>query len=213
MAVPRFSRLVSGLSLRRPGFAPVSINMRFVVDKMALGQLFIPSSSILHCQYHFTAFLHTYVSSGGWKICPLVTAVQRPSLTPSKSVSTKIQFEIQFIKGAGSAHHSPQCKHSVVLPYSVPLDEEFFDLCLQCPLRCCLFLLLNTTTHVRFHATNWSTAWGTVVSLVTVSQLPLPTTVVPTHINITKWNFRCVLKWTHCTKGADTPKLLLGFVV
>jgi hypothetical protein len=40
-----------------------------------------------------------------------------------------------LIKVAGSVHHSPEFKHSLVSPYSVRLDEEFFDLCLQWPLR------------------------------------------------------------------------------
>jgi ribosomal protein L44E len=47
-----------------------------------------------------------------------------------------IKPEILFIQCARSAHHSPEFKHSLVSPYSVPLDEEFFDLCLQWPLRC-----------------------------------------------------------------------------
>jgi hypothetical protein len=36
----------------------------------------------------------------------------------------RIKPEIQFVKGAGSADHSLVCKHSLVSPYSVPLDEE-----------------------------------------------------------------------------------------
>jgi hypothetical protein len=51
------------------------------------------------------------------------------SLTPQYYNTTKA--EIQFVKDAGSARHSPECKHSLVSPYSMPLDEEFFDLCLQ----------------------------------------------------------------------------------
>jgi hypothetical protein len=39
-------------------------------------------------QYHYTAVLHTHISSGGWT-CPLVEAVQRRSLTPSKSTICK----------------------------------------------------------------------------------------------------------------------------
>jgi hypothetical protein len=35
-----FRLLVAGLSPRRPGFAPVSIHVGFVVDKVALGQVF-----------------------------------------------------------------------------------------------------------------------------------------------------------------------------
>jgi hypothetical protein len=72
--------------------------------------------------------------------------------------------DIQFTKGAGSVHHSHECKHSLVSPYSVPLEEELFDLCLQWPLRCCLFLRHDTQHTSIFHATNWSTAWGTVMS-------------------------------------------------
>jgi hypothetical protein len=40
-----------------------------------------------------------------------------------------VKPEIQFMKGPGSAHHSPECKQSLVSPHSVPLDEDFFNLC------------------------------------------------------------------------------------
>jgi hypothetical protein len=40
-AVPWLQRLVAGLSPRRPGFAPGSIHVGFVVDKVALGQVFL----------------------------------------------------------------------------------------------------------------------------------------------------------------------------
>jgi hypothetical protein len=39
-AVPWLRRLVAGLSPRRPGFNPGSVNVGFVVDKVALGQVF-----------------------------------------------------------------------------------------------------------------------------------------------------------------------------
>jgi hypothetical protein len=39
-AVPWLRSLVAGLSPRRPGFAPGSIHVGFVVDKVALGQVF-----------------------------------------------------------------------------------------------------------------------------------------------------------------------------
>jgi hypothetical protein len=57
---------------------------------------------------------------------------------------------MEFLKVAGSVHHYLECKHSLVSPYSEPLDEEFFDLCLQWPLSCCPFLRHNTPTHGRF---------------------------------------------------------------
>jgi hypothetical protein len=45
VAVPWLKRLVVGLSPRRPGFAPGSIHVGFVVDKVALGR-FSPSTSV-----------------------------------------------------------------------------------------------------------------------------------------------------------------------
>jgi hypothetical protein len=39
-AVPWLKRLVAGLSPRRPGFDPGSVHVGFVVDKVALGQVF-----------------------------------------------------------------------------------------------------------------------------------------------------------------------------
>ena len=39
-AVAWLRRLVYGLSPRRPGFDPGSVNMGFLVDKVALGQVF-----------------------------------------------------------------------------------------------------------------------------------------------------------------------------
>jgi hypothetical protein len=39
--VPLLRRLVSGLSFRRSGFAPKSVHMSFVVDRVALGQVFL----------------------------------------------------------------------------------------------------------------------------------------------------------------------------
>jgi hypothetical protein len=39
-AVPRFRRLVAGLSPRRPGFDPSSVHVGFVVGKVALEQVF-----------------------------------------------------------------------------------------------------------------------------------------------------------------------------
>jgi hypothetical protein len=41
LAVPWLRSLVVGLSPRRPGFTPGSIHVGFVVDKVALGQVFL----------------------------------------------------------------------------------------------------------------------------------------------------------------------------
>jgi hypothetical protein len=81
--VPRLKRLVAGLSPRRAEFAPGSIHVGFVVDRVALGQDFLrvlrfsPVSII-------PSGLHTHMSPGGRTICPLVAAVQRHCLTPLK---------------------------------------------------------------------------------------------------------------------------------
>jgi hypothetical protein len=77
--VPWLKRLVSGLSSRCPGFAPGTIHAGFVVDKVALGQV-SPRYSIFHLSISF----HRR-SPYSWTTCLLVAAVQRRSLTPSKS--------------------------------------------------------------------------------------------------------------------------------
>ena len=41
MAVPWLRRLVAGLPPRMPGFDPGSVHVEFVVDKVALGQVFL----------------------------------------------------------------------------------------------------------------------------------------------------------------------------
>jgi hypothetical protein len=57
--------------------------------------------------------------------------------------------KVQFIKGAGSAHHYPECKHSLISPYSMPLDKEFFYLCLQWPPKMLAFSPAQyTNTHL-----------------------------------------------------------------
>jgi len=48
-------RLVAGLPLRRPGFDSISVQVRFVLDKVALRQVFFPRASVFPCQYHATS--------------------------------------------------------------------------------------------------------------------------------------------------------------
>jgi hypothetical protein len=57
-AVPWLRWLVVGLSPRRPGFAPESIHLRFVVDNVVLGHSVLPS------QYHSTVSLQTHIMWG-----------------------------------------------------------------------------------------------------------------------------------------------------
>jgi hypothetical protein len=37
------------------------IHVGFVVDKLTLGQVFLPSSSVFPCQYHSTVALQTHI--------------------------------------------------------------------------------------------------------------------------------------------------------
>jgi hypothetical protein len=53
-AVPWLRRLVAGLKLRRTGLDPGSVYVGFVVDKMALGKVFPPSTSVFPCQFNST---------------------------------------------------------------------------------------------------------------------------------------------------------------
>jgi hypothetical protein len=53
-AVPWHRYLVAGFSLWRPGFAPRAVHVGFVVDKMALQQVFLQVLQFSH-QYHSTA--------------------------------------------------------------------------------------------------------------------------------------------------------------
>ena len=53
-AVPAFRLLVADVSPRRRGFNPRSVDMRFVVDKVALGQVFALVIRFSPCQHHST---------------------------------------------------------------------------------------------------------------------------------------------------------------
>jgi hypothetical protein len=68
-AAPYLKRLVAGFPLRRPGFKPGSSHVGFVVDKVALGQVFSEYFGF-HCQSTFHQFLHnhSHLSSGAGTI-------------------------------------------------------------------------------------------------------------------------------------------------
>jgi hypothetical protein len=53
--VPTF-RLVQAPKTYRCGYVPEyrSVDVGFVVDKVALGQVFLPSTSVFPCQFHST---------------------------------------------------------------------------------------------------------------------------------------------------------------
>jgi hypothetical protein len=91
VAAPWLRWLVADQSPRSPGFAPDSTHMGFVVDKVALGQIFLRVLRVFSCQYHSTVVIHTHISSRGWTVCPFLAAVQRRSFTPSiKSKKTRL---------------------------------------------------------------------------------------------------------------------------
>jgi hypothetical protein len=54
MAPPWLSRLIEGLSSRRPRLDPRPVVARFVVDTLALGQVFLRVLWVFPCQYHST---------------------------------------------------------------------------------------------------------------------------------------------------------------
>jgi hypothetical protein len=68
LAVPWLRSLVTGLSPRRPGFAPGSIHVGFVVDNVALGQVFLRVLRFSR-QYIIPPSLSKLISSGEWVIC------------------------------------------------------------------------------------------------------------------------------------------------
>jgi hypothetical protein len=81
-------KLVGSLSPQRPGFVPRPVYVAFVVDKVTLRQVFL-QVLVFPCQYRSAVDLHTHISRGGWKVGPLVTAVQRRSLMPSTWTATR----------------------------------------------------------------------------------------------------------------------------
>jgi hypothetical protein len=67
MAMPWHRSLVAGLSPRRPVFAPGTIHVGFVVDKVALGQVPPPPPEFFGFPlsiYHSTVTLQTYIIWG-----------------------------------------------------------------------------------------------------------------------------------------------------
>jgi hypothetical protein len=58
-AVPRLRRLVAGFTPRRPGFEPGSGHVGFMVDKVALGQVFSENFGF-PCQFASHRLLHNH---------------------------------------------------------------------------------------------------------------------------------------------------------
>jgi hypothetical protein len=84
MAVPKLRRLVSGFPQRKPGFEPRSGDVGFVVNKVALGQVFSDYFGF-PCQvlFHRMLNVHHHLSSGAGTIGQFVADVPNGlSLTP-----------------------------------------------------------------------------------------------------------------------------------
>jgi hypothetical protein len=64
VAVPCLRSLDSDLSPRRPGFAPGSVHVGFVVDKVALGQVFLRVLRFSLSVYHSTVALQNRIILG-----------------------------------------------------------------------------------------------------------------------------------------------------
>ena len=86
MSVPRLRRLVAGLSPRRPGFDPVSVQVGFVVDKVALGQVF-PRVRRFSPVYFIPPVLH-YTEKAKKELIILITVLHNQSQGCGASVAS-----------------------------------------------------------------------------------------------------------------------------
>jgi hypothetical protein len=90
LAGPKLRRLVTGFAQRRPGFEPGLGHVGFVVDKVALEQVFSEPFSF-PCQFAFHRLLHNHhhhLSSGAGTVGQTVAAVPSGlSFTPRERKS------------------------------------------------------------------------------------------------------------------------------
>jgi hypothetical protein len=70
-AVPWLRRLAADLLPRRPGFAPGPVYVEFMMDKVALGQVFCEFLWFFSCQYQSTVALHIHILSGRIEYVPI----------------------------------------------------------------------------------------------------------------------------------------------
>jgi hypothetical protein len=64
MTMPWLRRLVTGLPPRRSGFAPGSVHVGFVVDRVAMGQVFLAVLRFFPVSIIITPGLHTHIIWG-----------------------------------------------------------------------------------------------------------------------------------------------------
>jgi hypothetical protein len=92
-AVPYLRRLVAGFPPRLPRFDPRSGHVGFVVDKVALGQVF-SEYFCFPCQFSFHRLLHTHhLSTGAGTIGQMVADVPSGlSLTPPQETKKRKNY-------------------------------------------------------------------------------------------------------------------------
>jgi hypothetical protein len=110
------SRAVPQLRRRRPGFDPRSGHMGFVVDEVALGQVFSEYFGF-PCQFSFHRLLHTHhLSSGAGTIRQILANVaSRLNLTPPQEIKKKTlpRFEPDTSPNIYSFIATPTCLPTV----------------------------------------------------------------------------------------------------
>jgi hypothetical protein len=97
VAVPWLRSLVAGLSPGRPGIAPGSIHVGFVVDKVALGQVFLRVVRFSLSIYHSTVALQTHIN---WGMRNMLTEVQYTDqeMIPARNARSVVTLaEVMFV--------------------------------------------------------------------------------------------------------------------
>jgi hypothetical protein len=82
MAAPKLKRLVAGFPPRRPGFEPGSGQVGFVVDKVAVEQVFSEYVGF-PCQSSFHRILHLTITRGRYNRPEVADVPSGPSLDSS----------------------------------------------------------------------------------------------------------------------------------
>jgi hypothetical protein len=117
----------------------------------------VGESRVFPYQYHSTVALHIHISSGGWRISPLVATVQRHTLTPLTCtiiwLPTLLMLAIGFILLQFHPHlsliiHFSYFNLNVFL--SSPLSSKWFPdkncVCILCTTHCSLIESYRFTT-------------------------------------------------------------------
>jgi hypothetical protein len=95
-AVPKLRRLVAGFPPRRRGFKPRSFNVEFVVDKVALRQVFSEYFDLSYqFSFHRLFHIHHHLSSGAGTIGQVAAdIISGLSLTSPQKIKKKKLFHI-----------------------------------------------------------------------------------------------------------------------